>query len=112
MKVLYRVSKANDDHNEEIAEHCGLFGYSCSQYLTEKLEVDDPYYLLYIYYSGLSCLKIMPYIEDEDVCKELCHKELERWKVLDGRDMSLYEKEEKSFEIIMEVKKSLANYID
>lgn len=111
-KGLYRVSKENLNNDIRIAQHCGLYAYSCSQYSIERLEISDARYLIYLGNSGLNCLNIVRYINDEELCEELCQKELDRWEHLEERDMSVYKTEGKTLEEIMRIKERLASYVN
>ncbi len=111
-KGLYRVSKENSNNDIRIAQHCGLYAYSCSQYSIERLEISDARYLIYLDNSGLNCLNIVRYINDEKLCEELCQKELDRWERLEERDMSAYKTEGKTLEEIMRTKERLASYVN
>lgn len=111
-KGLYRVSKENLNNDIRIAQHCGLYAYSCSQYSIERLEISDARYLIYLDNSGLNCLNIVRYINDEELCEELCQKELDRWEHLEERDMSVYKTEGKTLEEIMRTKERLASYVN
>lgn len=109
-KGLYRVSREKLNYDNYILEHCALYGYGCSQYAVERIGIANNYYLMYLDNSGLNCLNILQYIDDGELCAELCQKELDRWKDLEGRDMSVYKTEGKTLEMIMETKKTLEEY--
>lgn len=110
-KGLYRVSKDRSINDSRIAQHCGLYAYSCSQYSVDRLEIDDDRYLIYLDNSGLNCLNNKWYINDEKLFAELCKKELNRWKYLEKRDMSAYKMEGKDLEEVMRAKERLESYI-
>lgn len=109
-KGLYRVSRENWDHDNRIAIHCGLFGYSCSQYAVEKIDTDDSLYLIYLDNSGLNCLNIIKFIDDKELCAELCRKELKRWECLDETNMSKYKTEGKTLEEVKKTKSMLQSH--
>lgn len=111
-KRLYRVSKENSNNDVRIAQHCGLYAYSCSQYSVERMEIGDDRYLIYLDNSGLNCLNIVKYINDEELCIELCQKELNRWENLEERDMSAYKTEGKTLGEIMKTKERLESYVN
>lgn len=114
-KGLYRISNYNyddkDDKDDKVTLHCALFAYSCSQYCVEKTENDNECYLVFLKNSGLNCLNILQYISDKDLCKELCQKELSRWKSLDGRDLSVYKTEGKQLDSVIEIRERLEDYV-
>lgn len=110
-KRLYQVSRENWNYDNRIAEHCGLFAYSCSQYSIERMESDDDNYLIYLDNSGLNCLNILKFIDDKELCVELCQMELKRWECLDEKDVSAYKTEGKGVEEIFKTKKQLQDYV-
>ncbi|MDE7252206.1 MAG: hypothetical protein K2O32_04610, partial [Acetatifactor sp.] len=111
-KALYRASKENSNHDKKVARHCGLFAYCCSQYSVEKLEINDTRYLIYLDNCGLNCLNIVKFINDEELCVELCQKELNRWNQLEEIDMSEYKTEGKTLEQIMKTKERLESRVN
>ena len=110
-KGLYRVSMKKSLSDDEVVKHCSLFAYACSQYVVEETDISDSRYLMYLNYSGLSCLNIVKYINDTQLCKELCQKELDRWKQLEEIEIGSYEREGKELDAIMETKKCLEEYV-
>ncbi len=111
-KGLYRASRENLNHDGRILEHCALYAYSCSQYAVEKTGIDDDSYLIYLDNSGLNCLNLLRYIDDGELCAELCKRELDRWACLESRNMSGYRTEGKTLDMVMDTKGHLEERLD
>ena len=115
-KMLYCDSQGYNGENEKMAKHCGVYSYVCFRLSEEMVDSRDPDYLLYLYYCGLGCLNILPFIEDESLCKEICCEELSKWEKLEeniGENyIRGYNVENKSVEEILEVRDILEIYAE
>ncbi len=115
-KMLYCDSQGYDGENEKMRKHCGVYSYSCFKLSEEMVDSSAPDYLLYLYYCGLGCLNILPFIEDASLCKKICGEELSKWEELErniGEDyIYKYNVENKSAEEILEVIDMLKIYAE
>lgn len=115
-KMLYCDSQGYNDENEMMAKHCGVYSYSCFRLSEEMVDSNDSDYLLYLYYRGLGCINILPFIEDESLCNDICSEELKKWEKLEeniGEDyIYRYNVENKSAEKIFEVRDMLKIYAE
>lgn len=115
-KMLYCDSQGYYGENVKMAKHCGVYSYSCFRLSEEMVDSNDPDYLLYLYYCGLGCLNILPFIEDESLCKDICSEELIKWEKLEeniGEDyIYRYNVENKSTEEILAVRNMLKIYAE
>ena len=107
-KVSFRKAKAayrestEGIQGKEAEEHCGALAYAYFSYLADITECTDKNYLLYVHYSGLAYLNILPDVEDEVYREELRMKELSRWEELDlETDYCNYNVENVKLEVIL-----------
>lgn len=113
-KMMHREAD-NDSQDNKTKAHCAVYAYSCFRYCEENADADDPQYLTFLYYSGVSCLDMMKYIDDTSLKEKLCDEEWKKWDELEslrGKNFcSFYNVEGKKEEDILTVKEYLELYI-
>lgn len=114
-KMMHREADNNSQDNKSKA-HCEVYAYACFIYCEENTDVYDPRYLIFLYYSGVSCLDVMQYIDDTSLKEALCSAELAKWDKLESlrgeKFCNFYNVEGKAEEDILTVREYLKQRIN
>lgn len=114
-KMMHREA-ANGSQDDKSRAHCEVYAYGCFLYCIENTDVYAPQYLTFLYYSGISCLNMMKYIDDKSSKEALCRAELEKWDELESlrgeKFCGFYNVEGKAEEDILTVRKYLKQRIN
>ena len=78
-KMDYREGTHLKDAEQKNARHFLVKAYAEFQFVLEDTSMEDKKYLTCLYYAGLSCLRIMSYIDDPKIQSELCQQIVEKW---------------------------------
>lgn len=113
-KMDYREGTHLKDTEQKNARHFLVKAYAEFQFVLEDTSVEDKKYLTYLYYAGLSCLRIMSYIEDEKIQSDLCQQIVEEWDEFSEYHNGNVEEitvENVTKDAVDEVRKQLESYI-
>lgn len=114
-KMDYREGTCLKGKEQKNARHFLVKAYAEFQFSLENTTMEDNKYLTCLYYAGLSCLRIMSYVnDDEELQYNMCREIVEKWDTFYDRYSESLESikvENISREAVDDVKNNLESYI-